>query len=299
MRRTIGVTATILALVMMYASVLIAAENDKHVRVNQLIAKIERGESVVGLIIGNRTVDTGLMLQDSGLDFIVIGMEHFVYDFNSMQDIILGLYHRPFSNEFIEAVSNASESQGRSAILPPSPPIPLVKIARKGREQIEFDVRHVLKMGALGVFIPYTESRADIEAAVQAATGPESEYIRGISGEDFRERDGPWPLLPKGEFIVGAMIESEKGGENIEEIINTPGLGALWLAHPPSDEVTQKALKMCQERGIPVMGDDVDPARFSTRRNEGYQMFSLGWDTDMFFKGLSESMKTADEELGK
>jgi hypothetical protein len=143
------------------------------------------------------------------------------------------------------------------------------------------------------VFVPFTESRADLEVAVEGATRTESRYIVRLPGEARTKRDGPWPLHPDGEFLVGAMIESRAGEEHIDEILDTPGLGMVWIAHPSSEEVALDILKKCTERGIPVASPHIDPTAFEADARAGYRMFFFGWDRDMFNRGLREVMQAA------
>ena len=297
MRRLIHISL-ILSAVMMSGSSLKA--QDDQVRFNRLIAHLEQGHAAMGLNVGNRSVETGRLLRASGLDFIVIDMEHQVYDFTALRDVILGLHEQPFSPEMMHAAAQRMPATTVPPFFPPPPPpTALVKIARRGHDQIQFDVRHALKMGAMGVFIPFTESRADVEAAVEAATNSESSYIlRGIR-EEWVERNSPWPLNPQGEFLIGAMIESLKGEEHIDEILATPGLSMVWLAHPSSEAVAQDLLRKCLERGILVASPHADPASFQADVDAGYRMFFFGWDRDMFYRGLGEVMQIAREAMGR
>ena len=260
-----------------------AQAQQEGLRVNRLIEQFQQGRPVLGLNIANRTVETGRLLRASGLDFVVIDMEHQVYDFGAVRDVILGLDEQPFAPGILEAAAS------RGIPRPPRPPTVLVKIARRGADGIRFDVRHALKTGAMGVFVPFTESRADVEAAART----ESRYIVRVPGEERTKRDSPWPLHPDGEFLVGAMIESHAGEEHIDEILDTPGLGMVWIAHPSSEEVALDILRKCIARGIPVARPHTDPASFEEDVAAGYRMFFFGWDRDMFNRGLREVMQAA------
>jgi len=268
-------------------------------RQNRLIAKLEQGRAVVGLTIENRSVEAGRWLKASGLDFIVIDMEHQVYDFTAVRDLILGLYEQPFSREVVDAAAAAVAPRAEAPFFPPPPPpTPIVKIARRGYDAMQFDVRHALKMGAMGVFVPFVESRADIEPAVKAAMNAESRYILRGERAVWKEQNNPWPLHERGEFLVGAMIESPGGEENIDEILDTPGLGMLWIAHPSSEEVAREILEKAVERGIFVAGPGESPESFAADFEAGYRMFFLGWDRDLFYRGLNGALSAARESLG-
>lgn len=289
---------SILSAVILSGSSLTAQQNE--LRFNRLIAQLQQGSPTLGLNIGIRSVETGRLLRRSGLDFIVIDMEHQVYDFTAMRDVILGLHEQPFSPEVMSAAAEmVPTSTSPPFFPPPPPPTVLVKIARRGRDQIQFDVRHALKMGAMGVFIPFTESPADIEAAVEGATNAESSYILRGARQEWAERNNPWPLNPKGEFLVGAMIESLEGEAHIDEILSTPGLAMVWLAHTSTEAVANEIVKKCVERGIFVASPHVDPTSFKADMDAGYRMFFFGWDRDMFYRGLGDVMRTAKEAIGQ
>ena len=261
----------------------------ERLRLNRTIQQLELGQPVFGAIVSNHSYETGRMLKSSGLDFISIDMEHQVYDYVRVRSLLLGLREQPFSSKFIDHLRQVAPEHPATAV----PPTPMLKITRLGREGVEFDVRHALKLGALGVFIPYVESRAEIEAAVRAARAPETDYVIGTSEEDTQARNGPWPLYPKGEFLIGAMIESLKGEHNIEEILDTPGLGAVWIAHPSSSAVERRILRQALDRGLIVACSDYDPANFRTRLSEGYKMMFLAWDDMLFARGLQQLLDAA------
>lgn len=288
----------ILCAVILSGSSLTAQQNE--LRFNRLIVQLQQGSPALGLNIGIRSVETGRLLRRSGLDFIVIDMEHQVYDFTAMRDVILGLYEQPFSPEVMSAAAEmVPTSTSPPFFPPPPPPTVLVKIARRGHDQIQFDVRHALKMGAMGVFVPFTESPADIEAAVEGATNAESSYVLRGARQEWAERNNPWPLNPKGEFLVGAMIESLEGEAHIDEILSTPGLAMVWLAHTSTEAVANEIVKKCVERGIFVASPHVDPTSFKADMDAGYRMFFFGWDRDMFYRGLGDVMRTAKEAIGQ
>lgn len=269
----------------------------ERVRHNRVVSGLEGGETLHGVIIRNRTVETGRMLRTSGLDFVIVDMEHEAYDFSAIEDVMLGLHEQPYDPGLLDQVGEREpvRNSPRPPLARQSVPVPMVKIARFGREHVQFEVRHALKLGALGVFVPYAESRAEIEAAVLAATEPESHYVPRFSTEDWRARSRPWPLAPDGEFLVGAMIESHRGEENIDEILSTPGLGVLWLAHPSSAEVARAILEKCRERDIVALVGSADLGRWQVERNTGRPLLvHLGWDTDLFYRGLDATMGQLD-----
>jgi 2-keto-3-deoxy-L-rhamnonate aldolase RhmA len=279
----------------------LAEAQQERVRQNRLISQLEQGQSVLGLTIENRSVESGRWLRASGLDFVVIDLEHQLYDFTAMRDFVLGLHEQPFSNDVIEHVAASAPARFSPPFFPPlKPPTVLVKLARRGQDGISFDVRHSLKMGAMGVFIPFVESGAAVETAVEAAKNAESiRYVLRDSRDVWRAQNQPWPLFEGGEFLVGAMIESHAGEENIDEILGTPGLSMVWLAHVSSEAVERSILAKCLERGILVGSPHEDPADFAADVEAGYRIFFFGWDRDLFYRGLGDVLAPGREAIGR
>ena len=83
------------------------------------------------------------------------------------------------------------------------------------------------------------------------------------------------------------MIESLEGEEHIDEILSTPGLAMVWLAHMSTEAVANEIVKKCVERGIFVASPHVDPTSFKADMDAGYRMFFFGWDRDMFDRDRS------------
>lgn len=292
---------TSLLMLAVTVSVVPPAMSQELVRQNELITKLIDGQTTHGVIIRNRSVETGRMLRTSGLDFVIIDMEHEAYDFSAVEDVLLGLREQPFSPGVREQAGEMAplRNSARPPLTDSSVPVPLVKIARLGREHVQFEVRHALKLGAMGVFVAYAETGAQVAEAIAAARKPESHYVPRFSTEDWISRNDPWPLSTNGEFIVGAMIESKRGEENIDEILDTPGLSVLWLAHPSSAEVAMSILEKCREKNILalVYGADVDRWKIDLESGDAL-MIQLGWDTDLFYRGLDYSLKQLEVESG-
>jgi 2-keto-3-deoxy-L-rhamnonate aldolase RhmA len=48
-----------------------------------------------------------------------------------------------------------------------------------------------------------------------------------LSEAEYRQKAEPWPLNPKGELVLWAIVESKKGIANIREIAQVPGLTVI------------------------------------------------------------------------
>ncbi len=105
----------------------------------------------------------------------------------------------------------------------------------------------------------------------------------------------PWPLDPNGELFVVAMIESEEGAQNAQEIVETPGLGAIWAVHV-SNEDLEKILKICKEKGVIAM-IGAGPEDVKAKVEAGYQMITVGWDFQLLERELQETIQKMRSSL--
>ena len=118
---------------------------------------------------------------------------------------------------------------------------------------------------AMGIWIPMVESRADLERAISAVRHAETSAFEGLNIP--AERRDVWPLNPRGELLVVAMIETEEGVRHAQEIVDTPGLGAIETVHI-SDEAAAAILKMCLAKKV-VAAIDANPADAKAKIDAG------------------------------
>jgi len=164
----------------------------------------------------------------------------------------------------------------------------LVKLANRGMWDPRYEIAESLKVGpAMGVWVPMVESRADLERAISAVRGAETSAMAGLNIPS--ERRDVWPLNPKGELLVVAMIETEGGVRNAQEIVETPGVSAIETVHIPEADAA-RILKMCKGRGV-IAAIDASPADVKAKLDAGYKMVSVGWDFGLLQRSLSDTVK--------
>jgi 4-hydroxy-2-oxoheptanedioate aldolase len=253
-------------------------------RVNRLIELFEAGKPAIGMYVGARAPNMARVMGTSGLDFIIIDMEHGIYDYREVHQYMMDVQDGP-----------------RYGWGEPGTPLPslLVKIGHRGTWDPRHDIAQSFKTGpVVGIFVPFVESRADLEKAISAARVPEILQLEGIPPEERRERLDVWPLHPKGELLVVAMIESEKGIQNAREIMETPGLGVFHMAHVPERDM-ERLLQMCLDRGVICGREELDPGKVKQWIDAGYKLIDLGWEYRMFQRKLSESLTRIRSSLKK
>jgi 2-keto-3-deoxy-L-rhamnonate aldolase RhmA len=166
-------------------------------------------------------------------------------------------------------------------------PVVIVKLANRATWDARYEIAETLKVGpAMGVWIPFVETRADLERAISAVRGAESSALGGLNVP--RDRRDPWPLNPKGEFVVVAMIETAEGVAHAREIVDTPGVTAIQPVHL-SEADTALIVRLCRETGV-VLATDAGPKDIRARLDEGYRMISVGWDFGLLQTALGETI---------
>jgi len=250
-------------------------------RINRLISILESGRPAIGVWTGALSAPRiAKVLATSDADFIVADVEHDIYDF--------GMLHR-FLLE-VQDFSNRYRTEPRVA------PVVLVKLANRATWDPRYEIAESLKVGpAMGVWIPMVENRADLERAVSAVRNAETSAMAGINIP--KERRDVWPLNPKGELLVVAMIETEEGVRHAKEIVETPGVSAIETVHIPAADA-ERILKMCQERRV-ISAIDASPEDVKARMDAGYKLISVGWDFGLLQKGLSETIKAMRSAMKK
>jgi 4-hydroxy-2-oxoheptanedioate aldolase len=262
-------------LVALVASPLAATEEK-----NNLISLLEAGKPAIGIWTSVGSSRMAKVHATSDLDFIVVDIEHDVQDFPALRRFLLEVqdFHHRFRTEARPA------------------PVVLIKTGHRATWNAQFEIAQSLKAGpAMGVWVPFVESRADLEQVISAVRHAETLYGSGIN-VPLGEAD-VWPLNPKGQILVVAMIESEKGVRNAREIIETPGVGAIATAHV-SREDAALIHKICLEVGV-VSAANARPDTIKARVDAGYKLISLGWDFGMLHRHLSETLKGMRTALSK
>ncbi len=195
------------------------------------------------------------------LDFAVIDEQYGDFDIDGVR----------------EAVVAIGAGDGTPAITP------VVRIPLAMRDTPEAVVRQVLDAGALGVMFP------DVETRAQAISAISSMRVGRAAGADV------WPLDPSGKLIAMIQIETLTGIENLDEILDVPGIGVIFLGPtdlatsagedgpnaPRVDALVHQVLEACLERNIPcgypiVASSPEDAERQTARRlAEGFKVLAV------------------------
>ena len=213
------------------------------VKKNLMKEKLRKGEIAVGVIVQEPSVQVVEILGLLGFDWLFIDCEH-----SSM------------SVEDVGRLVVAAELRGIT---------PLVRVPQN---LPEITLRY-LDVGAMGIIIPGAETIEDAQKAVSGAKyPPEGERgLAGVRGADFGLGGplGDYVKMANRETMVLAVVESRKGVENIEGILETEGIDGVSIGsndlsqslgvpgqtnHPLVVEAIDRILAAGKKRGKPVGG---------------------------------------------
>jgi len=274
------------------ASITDAQEKETQ-RINPFIALMESGKPAFGVFSSNISLRTGAGMAGSGLDFVIVDMEHSPYDPTRLESYLVGMTSK--------AAVVKDGLKVRTA--------PFIRVPAAGREQLQFILKQVLDLGPLGIVVPHVDTAEDARAMVQACRFPQLKGVPdyepqgkrgvgygwaarqwGLSGGEYAERADLWPLDPKGELVLWVMIESEPAVENIRAIAAVPGLGGLFigpsdlafslgvpLGDPAVENAIEKIVVAAKEANIPL-GTLCGGAEVEKRLAQGFRFLAVGSD---------------------
>ena len=195
---------------------------------------------------------------------------------------------------------------------------PIVRIPAQGGGDIPTMVKQVLERDVLGIIFPGTETKEQALTAVRSmryppqrgTKYPEPPGFRGRSGgqtwgfskAEYQRRADVWPLNPDGELLAIIQVESVRGVQNINEILDVPGVSAVYVGQhdlamslgvgftdksltaglddsehgPEWQAAVQTVLKACLAKKVVCGRSAPNEALMTKRFNDGWRMFLGG-----------------------
>lgn len=278
---------------------------EKEPRINRFVELMESGKPAFGIFASNISLRAGARISSSGLDFVIIDMEHSPYDPSRLERYLVGMTSKA------EVMKNGLLM--RTA--------PIVRVPAAGREQLQFIIKQVLDLGPAGILVPHVDTAEDALAMVRASRFPQLKEAAdfeppgqrgvgygwaarqwGLSGGDYARRADLWPLDPQGELVLWLMIESASAVENIREIAATPGVGGLFvgpsdlafslgvpLGDPTVEEAIEKVVAAAKDSGVPL-GTLCGGGEVEKRLGQGFHFLAVGGDGGLS-GGVQEAVK--------
>jgi 4-hydroxy-2-oxoheptanedioate aldolase len=182
---------------------------------------------------------------------------------------------------------------------------PLARIPSNGSEKNQWVIKQALDAGAFGLMSPHIRNVEEARALVANSRYPQkvgatdndppgergvapayAARYWGIPVPEYFERADAWPLDPKGEIAVIAMIESAEGVKNIRQILTeVKGISAIFIGpndlstslgypgqmdHPETEKAVQQVLAVAREFSVPC-GILVFKHNIEKRVKEGFK----------------------------
>ncbi len=263
------------------------------VRLNRVIDLLANGQAAFGVLSFDYSLDNARSLASSGLDFIIIDMEHAPFDVERLRLFLLGMTDK----RMIEEKGNLQPNV-----------VPLVRIPATGSEDMVWQVKQVLDVGVFGVMVPSVNNREEAELAVRALRYPQlngaDDYEpAGLRGRnpanaswywgirDYHEKADVWPLDPAGELLAIIQIESPEGVANIDAILSVPGISVIFIgpsdlstamgyasaAAPEVEAAIQTVLQACIASGVPC-AITTSANTVEQRIAQGFRFVTVGAD---------------------
>ena len=287
MRGTNVWISTVFVLIVLVAGTGVARQT----RLNRTIELLAAGRSTFGILSHDRSLENARSLARSGLDFIIIDMEHGPLDIESLRTFLLGMTDK-------ERLVARGTLQMEVT--------PLVRLPANGRDQATFLAKQALDVGVMGVMFPYINSAAEAQLAVRSMRYPQP---RGAADRDppglrgsgpgipdwywgvrnYQELADVWPLDARGELLSIIQIESEEGLKHVDAIAAVPGVSSLFigpadlalsLGYPPDapevEAAIQTILRAGRARKMPV-GITTSADTIERRLKEGFTMVTVGF----------------------
>jgi len=247
------------------------------VRKNKLKEIFKQGGSAINGWLQIPNSFTAELMANQSWDSLTLDMQHGVIDYSH-------------AISMLQAISTTNV-------------VPLARVNWNEPGQI----MKILDAGAYGIICPMVSNRKEAENFVQACMYPPSGYrsygpIRGLvyGGADYADE-------ANNEILKFAMIETKESLDNLDEIMQTPGLDGIYIGpadlslaigekpsfdKPEGDpvyEVIMKILEHAKKNKIIAGIQNAQPEYADKMIKKGFQLVTIG--TDQRF--MTAAAKTA------
>jgi 4-hydroxy-2-oxoheptanedioate aldolase len=271
-----------------------SATAQSDVRLNKVIELFENDQPAFGLLSFDYSLNNARSMASSGLDFIMIDMEHAPFDVERLREFLLGM-------------TNKGAIMEKGNLQPDV--VPFVRIpAAAGSQELVAQAKQVLDVGVFGIMFPAIHNAEQAELAVRATRYPqyreapdfEPQGLRGRNPanaawywgvSDYHARADVWPLDTRGEMLAVMFIESPQGVANIDEIIQVAGVGGIFIgpsdlstsmgytspAAPEVEQAIQTVLAACLAYDVPC-AITTNANSVQQRIEQGFRFVTVGAD---------------------
>ncbi len=224
-------------------------------------------------------------LAHAGFDWLCLDMQHGMLDYEDVKHML-------------PAIST-------------SPAVPIVRVPWNE----PYEIMKVLDAGAYGVIVPLVNNREEAERAVSACRYP-PDGMRSFGPNRATLYAGRgYTKEANNELACIVMIETAEAMENLDEIMSTPGVDAVYigpndlayaLGLPPAGdnddpkhvEAVTHILETARKHGI-AAGIQTGSVEFTQRYlKQGFHMVTLGSDRGWMERLARQELKAAREGTG-
>lgn len=245
---------------------------------NRLRKLWREGRPTFGAIATIPSIQTAQIMGRSGLDWIIIDLEHGPIDLGSAHAMI-------------------TATAGTACV-------PMVRIAANE----PWLAKAPMDLGALGINFPMVCSRADAEKAVRSVRYPphgdrlwgpfHAPFRWGVSMPDYM-------ATADDDMICMVTIEHVDAVERIDEIMATPGIDVAVIGPgdlatsinkrgQPDDPEVQRLMARAEagilKSGVPIGGVARTAGQANAMIERGYLALALGFDWSLFQRGIAASL---------
>jgi len=243
---------------------------------NELKAKLRRGEVTFGVTVGLGFPEVSEALGNLGLDYIVFDMQHTSLDAERTQTMI-------------QAVGYSST-------------VPIIRVMANELGLINKG----LDIGGYGVIIPLVNTKGEAENAVRASKYP-PKGMRSWGPRRLVLRDSEYAKTANMEVMVIPQVETELALENIDDIVSTDGVDAVFVGpydlsmslgifkqfdNPQFLKAVEKIVAACEAHDvIPGLLAPTGPVERSIE--QGFKMIELGSDINFLTENVRRTLEIA------
>jgi 2-keto-3-deoxy-L-rhamnonate aldolase RhmA len=177
-----------------------------------------------------------------------------------------------------------------------------------------------LNVGHAGVFMQQVETAAEVRQAIAAMRFVSKGGIRpdtgidlaakywGLTKAQYLDRADVWPINPRGELVIYAIVESRLGITNIKEIAAEPGVSALVVGagtlggvfgadRAGFDAAVASVAAACKEFKKACSHPANNPAEIERLMGMGFSVFTMQQRNQNGFDAIAAGRKVAGRPM--
>ncbi|KAG6907590.1 hypothetical protein DXG01_008310 [Tephrocybe rancida] len=247
----------------------------------------ETNSVLLGSVLGIGSVANAKIMAATSSDWVWIDAEHTPYSPTLLAEVVqtLKMY-----------------SHGKT--------IPIVRVPNHSHEWISF----ALDAGAGGVIIPHTETVEQVKASIAAArfqpyghrSYPPFAVIFGL--QDTAPEGKTWLDVANEHCAVIPQVESRKGVDNLEAIMQIPGVDAIMIGQMDLQQdigvanvqemadALERINALAKKYKMPLLGVAQED-QLTERFNQGYRILASAVDVWTLAYGIEKQLKDGREAL--